>query len=144
MTGRPIDVNFYLEMINGTGAILLVIVLAFFTVYLIEQRRFRKLSWRETIFRPPPGISLLMPMMAIKIGLLLSRGSLWMWRQLANGGHMPAWQLDLALAGTFITSVGLLWLLRVISRARFGEGPWIASAGLVLLYVGANSLGLIP
>jgi hypothetical protein len=122
MTGRPIDVNFYLEMINGTGAILLVIVLAFFTVYLIEQRRFRKLSWRETIFRPPPGISLLMPMMAIKIGLLLSRGSLWMWRQLANGGHMPAWQLDLAL----------------------GEGPWIASAGLVLLYVGANSLGLIP
>ncbi|MCK1670325.1 hypothetical protein [Bradyrhizobium sp. 150] len=144
MTGRQTDVNFYLEMINGSGAILLAIVLAFFTMYLVEQRRFRKLSWRETFFKPPPGVALLMPMMAIKVGLLLSRGSLWIWRQFGNGGHMPAWQMDLTLAGTAITSIGLLWLLRVISRARFGEWPWIASASVVLIYVVFNSLGFIP
>jgi hypothetical protein len=92
------------------------------------------------IIGAPPGIALALPMLVIKIGLLLTRGSLWIWRQFAEGGAMPFWQRDIAIIGAVLTSIGLLWLLRVMSRARFGDWPWIISAMLVVIFVIENGI----
>lgn len=140
-TGRHLsDVNFFLETLNGATSILLAVAIIFLSFYLLDQRRLQSLKWWEMIVTPSPGIALALPMVVIKLGLLLTRGSLWIWRQFSDGGAMPMWQRDLALTGAVLTSIGLLWLLRVMSRARFGDWPWIISAMLVMIYVVANSI----
>jgi hypothetical protein len=134
------DVNFVLETINGSVSILLIVAIAFFVRYLVDQRRLRGLSWREMVLDPPPGINLALPMLVIKVGMLLSRGTLWIWRQFGGGVQMPAWQLDATVLGTAITSLGLLWLLRVLTRGMFGNRVWIVTACVVLLYIAVNSV----
>jgi hypothetical protein len=92
-TGRSLtDVNFVLEAVNGSTSILLAVAIFFLAFYLLDQRKLHSLSWSEMIIGAPPGIALALPMLVIKIGLLLTRGSLWIWRQFAEGGAMPFWQ----------------------------------------------------
>jgi hypothetical protein len=71
--------------------------------------------------------------------LVFTRSAIWIWRQY-GGGQMAAWQLHLVLIGTAITALSVLWLVRVLSRAHFGDWPWIAAACAVLVYIALNTL----
>jgi hypothetical protein len=53
---------------------------------------------------------------------------------------MPFWHRDIAIIGAVLTSIGLLWLLRVMSRARFGDWPWVVSSILLVIYLIGNSI----
>ncbi|WFU42579.1 hypothetical protein QA640_08985 [Bradyrhizobium sp. CB82] len=131
--------NFYLETVNGTIVILLATALAFLSLYIVQQKQALKLAWWKCLTDPPPGIALALPMAAIKAGLVLTRGTLWAWREF-GGEQMTGWQLDLVLTGTAVTALGALSLVRVLSRARFGDWPWIISAMLVVIYITEKSI----
>jgi hypothetical protein len=98
------DLEFYFETINGTLIILLAAALAFLSYYVVDQKRHRGLSWRDCIFDAPPGIGIALPMIGVKLGLLVTRGSRWTWQQFGGGEPMTTWQLHLSLVGTAIAS----------------------------------------
>jgi hypothetical protein len=133
------DLEFYFETINGTLIILLVAALAFLSYYVVDQKRHRGLSWRDCMFGAPPGIGIALPMIGVKLGLLVTRGSRWTWQQFGGGEPMTTWQLHLSLVGTAIASLALLWLVRVLSRAHFGDWPWIAAGSAALAYIIGNT-----
>jgi hypothetical protein len=91
------DLEFYFETINGTLIILLAAALAFLSYYVVDQKRHRGLSWRDCIFDAPPGIGIALPMIGVKLGLLVTRGSRWTWQQFGGGEPMTTWQLHLSL-----------------------------------------------
>ncbi|WP_187399363.1 hypothetical protein [Bradyrhizobium paxllaeri] len=134
------EVNFYLEMINGTSVILIAVLLAFLVTYIKAELHRRDLSWRD-LFDYPAGLSLALSITVAAFGFALTRGSLWVWRQFGSGEQMSEWQLHLALIGSAITSLGILWMIRVLSRPRFGDWPWIAAGSATLLYAAINAVG---
>jgi hypothetical protein len=128
------EMNFVLETINGTALILAVVLLLFLSFYLASELRRRDLSWHD-LFDYPAGMSFALSIAVTNCGVVITRSNLWSWRRLGTGEQMSPWQIDIHLLGTAMTSLGMLWMIRVLSRARFGEWPWITSGGLALIYV---------
>lgn len=128
-------VNLYLELINGVIVILLLIVLAFFAYYLNDLRKDHKLSWWKFMINPLPGVMLAQPMISIKVGVLIASSTVLIWRHYQDGHKMMPWQFDLVVLGAGIIFLSLLWLIRVISHACFGEWPWFVGLCTVSVYV---------
>ena len=62
--GSTVDIDALLNVVMGHVTALLSAERS--TLYLVDQRRWRGLSWREMIFDPPPGINLALPMLVTK------------------------------------------------------------------------------
>ena len=124
----------FLHVTNGTVIILLASVLAVLILYVLEQKQLHGLTWRRCIADPTAGIALALPMIGVKVGMLITRVAVWTWRHM---GDMPLGTLQRALVmtGTIITALSLLSLIRVLSRARLGEWPWVATLSAALAYI---------
>ncbi len=137
------DVNFYLESVNATITILLAAALAFLSVYIVEQKRQRGLTWLACWLGPPPGMALAMPMWTIKLGLVMTRGAIWTLREFSDLDGPIGWELYPLLIGTAISAVGALWLVGVLGRARYGDWPWVAAGCAALAYVALRAIKLV-
>jgi len=71
-----------------------------------------------------------------KTGSFMTRAAVWVWR-LTTGGIEPFTETEkgFLFAGSFLSGVGILLLIRILSRPRFGEWPWIASGIVAYGYV---------
>lgn len=140
MLGREnAELNFILETANGVVLILSFPLLMVLTIYL--KRRFSHAPDHPVYqfkLAVPSAVSLAVALYVDKLGMLLTRLSVWTWRQFGagvSGGPMNEAQHHLLLVGTLLSAVGALWLIRVISRPMFGNWPWIASAVASIIYL---------
>jgi hypothetical protein len=73
-----------------------------------------------------------------KLGVLMTRVSVWTWRRFGDGlvgGPMNDAQLYLLLVGTPLSAIGLLWLIEILSRPRYGNWPWLACVAITLIFL---------
>lgn len=128
------DVNVLLETINGGLSILIAASLLFLLFYIIDHRRnYLKGS-------PSLGMTLAIPMAIIKLGLLISFSSRWYWRFEFFGNWFPGYIKIMLITGSMISSIGFIWLLRILSRPRFGDGPWLTICAIFSLYLVVQSM----
>jgi hypothetical protein len=130
--------NFVLETTNGAVSLLTAFFLIFLTVYLIQEFRARKLTWRKMAAALPVGIAVALALYIEKVGALTTRIIIFIWR--VHGGDIPFSDIELGLLsfGAEATAVGLLMMMRILSRARYGDWPWIVVSLITLVYVGVT------
>ena len=79
-----------------------------------------------------------------KLGVLMTRVAVWLWRRFGNGltaGPMNDIQIYLLLIGTPLSAIGLLWLIRLLSRPMYGDWPWTVTAIIAGLLSRCDLLG---
>jgi hypothetical protein len=76
--------------------------------------------------------------MTVEVGVLLSCGAAWAWRRYGGGGQIAAWQIDALFGGIVIMTVGMVWLVRAISRRDLW---WKVTSAIALFYVAASVIG---
>jgi hypothetical protein len=125
--------NFTLEIINGSISILTFFLLFFLVVYLISDLKREGFSVK-VFFLMSTAVSLVVALFVEKLGALTTRTVIWIWR--AHGGNLPFSTLEdiLLVVGAVFTAAGLVMMIRVLSRPRFGEWPWIVSSVAALDY----------
>ena len=126
-----VNLNFILEQINASTSLLIFFFLCWSSWYLWEFFAYRGYSWRTIFVGLPPAIGLLLILFFEKIGTLMTRATIWAWRA-GTGGTLPFTDTQTAflLAGATFTAIGILFLIRVLSRPRLGEWPWMG-AGII-------------
>lgn len=131
------NLNFILEQINGSTSILTFFFLCWSSWYLWEFFEYRgTYSWRTVFVGLPPAIGLALILYLDKIGTLLTRATVWVWRA-TSGGTVPFTdeQTVFLLMGAVLTEVSILLLIRKLSHPRLGEWPWISSGIIAGAYV---------
>lgn len=136
---RGFDPALPLEILNGVGVILAVCFLIFLTVYLAREHKARNLRLWDWFFRLPPSMHLVVAIYVFDLGVVVRAGVIWIWRRFFAGGDMTLTQLSLLLFGAGIIAIGSLCKIRAISKPTFGNWPWVAALGIVLLYLAVES-----
>lgn len=140
------NLNFTLEQINGSVALLTFFFLCWCSFYLWEFFKYRgTYSWRTALVGLPPAIGLAVVLYVEKSGTLITRAVVWVWRWTTGGVELFTMSQQVFLfIGSALTAAGMLLLIRILTRPRLGEWPWIASglvtAGYVLVSVAIRFL----
>lgn len=132
-------VNFLLQTVNGVVVILTTLALLFLLLYVLEPRH-RRGTWWYDILHPLPGPALAQPMIVIKLGWLLTRAPIWLWRMFTGGAEtgFSVYIQYCIVAGAVVSSIGFVWLIKLISRGRYGHWPWQMSSALITVYALAS------
>lgn len=148
-----LEMNFILETVNGVVMILSAFLLVCLTLYLIMQIRRYKLPWNFVLGMAPTAVPATVLAAVVlgaalyveKTGMLLTRLAVFSWRRFGNGeagGSMNVTEREVLMAGTILSAVGALWLIRILSKPVLGEWPWIVStiigAGYVTIAVAVH------
>jgi len=137
--GSP-ELNFILETINGVVLILSFPLLIVLTIYIISKIRQQKQPLHQALVNAPNStvLALALALYLDKVGVLVTRVAVWTWRHFGDGlkgGPMNDTQVHALLAGTALSAVGLLWLIGILSRPRYGNGPWLACITVTAIYL---------
>lgn len=130
--------NFTLEVINGSVSILTFFLLFFLSVYLASNIQREGFTWKS-FFWMSTAVSLVTALFIEKTGTLASRTVVWIWR--TQGGTLPFTKIEdfFLVIGALLTAIGLIMMIRVLSRPRFGNWPWMVSTIVALDYVGVET-----
>lgn len=123
-----------LEILNGAWAILAFCLLAFLAVYFVGQWRAESLTWRK-LLALPLGMMVALSLFIQNTGGFVSRATVWWWRHFQGGEPLSSLNIYALMVSATIANIGALMVIRVFSRPRFGDGPWLFSLGLALIYV---------
>lgn len=134
------NLNFILEQVNGSVALLTFFFLCFSSWYLWDFLAYRGFAMRAALVGLPPAVTLLLVMDVEKLGTLMTRSVIWGWR-IMGGGLIPFSHAEttILLVGASLTAIGLLLLIRLLSRPYFGEWPWLVSGGISLAQIGIST-----
>jgi hypothetical protein len=124
-----------LEILNGAWSILSLCLLVFLLVYFIGQWRAERLTWKN-ILALPLGMMVAVSLFVQNSGGFASRATVWWWRHFQGGQPLSSLNIYILTASAAVANIGALMVIRVFSRPRFGDGPWLFSLGLTLCYVG--------
>lgn len=136
------SLNFVLEQVNAAASLLTISLLIFLTFYLWDWLVYKgRTPLRAILVGLPPAIALAAILYLEKIGTLLTRSVVWVWRAF-RGGAVPftGGEVFFLLSGAVITSIALLLTIRLLTRPRFGDWPWLASASVTCLYLATTTL----
>lgn len=128
--------EFTLEVMNGSTVILGLFLMMWLFFHLYDMVYVRQeAGWSSVFFGIAGGISLASYILFEQIGETLTRFLIWLWR--VHGAKLPFNQVeDIAFSfGGFFVAVGVLLMIRLLSRPRFGEGPWLAAGISTIAYV---------
>jgi hypothetical protein len=134
--------NFILEQANGSTSVLTFALLVFLTFYLCDWLHYKKMNFLAAFFVGlPPAIALASILYLEKVGTLMTRLVALVWR-MTGGGKTPFTlvQTYFLLAGAIVTAIGLLLMIRLLTMPRFGNWPWLVSAGLAGVFLVVNSV----
>ncbi|HXP66173.1 MAG TPA: hypothetical protein VN815_11925 [Steroidobacteraceae bacterium] len=134
--------NFVLEQVNAAASLLTFSLLIFLTFYLWDWLVYKgRTPWRALLIGLPPAIALAALLYLDKVGTLLTRSVVWMWRVFGEG-VVPFTDAEtfFLLGGSLITSIAVLLMIRLLTRPRFGDWPWMASASITCLYLAVTTL----
>lgn len=137
------SLNFILEQINGAAALLTFCLLVFLTFYLWDWLKYKHTTpLRALLTGLPPAIALAAIIYLETFGTLVTRATVWSWR-LSTRGTAPFTHAETGflLLGAAVTSIAILLMIRLLTRSRFGNWPWMVSASIASGYALA-SLGL--
>lgn len=138
----PKFINDFLEVTNGGTALLLANLIIFLVWSLSDQLRRAGLAWGDLIYKfvvIPVVIQVTVGLLTLVSGICVTRAVVWEWR-LSTAGRLPfsALEISFLCLGSLLTGVGALCLQRVVTRPRFGHGPWIFSVVEGLVFVLAS------
>ena len=125
--------NFILEITNGVVSILVLCLLVWLFEHLRTEFRQRGLTWKMALFGMP-SVAIVAALMLEKSGTAISRIVIFFWRFGGGSFQFTRTQNSLLIVGSLITASGLLWIIAILSRPRYGEWPWRASAVLAASY----------
>ncbi len=123
-----------LEILNGAWSILSLCLLVFLVVYFIGQWRAENLNWKSWASLPL-GMAVALSMFVQNAGGFGSRLTVWSWRHFRPGEALSTTDLYLLIIFAAIANVGALMVIRIFSRPRFGDGPWLASFLIAVIYI---------
>lgn len=128
--------NFTLEIINGANFQLTFLFILWSLFHLYSEFDQRELTWKEALLFP--SISFVIALTSEKFGTAITRGVVWLWRM--GGGNVPFSHVQNALLifGACFTCGGLLWLIAILTKRRFGPWPWRIAALWILLYIAVS------
>jgi hypothetical protein len=124
------NLNFILEQINGAAALLTFCLLVFLSFYLWDWRVYKRPARLRTLLTGlPPALALASIIYLETLGTLITRATVWGWR-LSTRGTVPFTYLETSflLLGAFMTSAGILLMIRLLTSPRFGGWPWKIAA----------------
>lgn len=136
------NLNFILEQVNGVISLLTLSLLGFLTFYLWDWLNYRRTTPARAIARGLPlAIALASLLLLDKLGTLVVRATVWSWRT-STEGKVPFTETEtiFLLLGASIISASLLLLVRLLTRPRFGDWPWVASPVVAAVYVVLTTL----
>jgi hypothetical protein len=125
--------NFTLEVVNGSISILSFFLLFFLGIYLIYDIRREGFSVK-IFFLMSTAVSLVVALFVEKLGTLTTRTVVWAWR--AQGGAVPFTKVEdfFLILGAVFSATGIVMMVRVLSRPRFGDWPWMTASVVMLSY----------
>lgn len=126
--------NTTLEIVNGTVTILTFFLVVWLAIHIFTEFKYRKLTWKFALISLP-SVAFAVALFTDKLGNMVTRVTVLIWRW--TGGNTPFTYLDnwFLIIGTSITSVALLWIIAILSRARYGDWPWHLAGVVTLLYI---------
>lgn len=125
-----------LELLNGAGMVLETCFLGLMVLYLLKETKRRGLGVADWIGgRLPPSMNFALAVMVCDSGVWLRSIVVWSWRRFYDGGGFGNYQLAFLALGALAIVVGSLCKIRAITKPDHGNGPWLASAAAVLLFV---------
>lgn len=127
-------IEYLLEILSGAWSILLLCFMVFLIVYLIGQWRENKLTWKD-LWALPLGMAVAFAMLVQSAGSFSSRATVWFWRHFQGGQPLSDLNIQALAISAFVAAIGILMMIRVFSRPRYGELPWIVSAAITAIYV---------
>ena len=116
-----------LAVINGVWGLLAFALALVTVVYVYQEGTERRLTIRQWLFGMPLGMRVAVAIMIIAFGVVLTRGTIWVWRTLYGGGPFTQTMLALLLTGAVLGAVGFLCAIREISKPLYGDWPWLAA-----------------
>jgi hypothetical protein len=122
--------NLFLLVMNNNFSIVIVFLLISAVSYIAWQIQELGLPLHRLVWNIPLGIGVAMALSTDHFGNLIVRIAVASWR--AMGGDDPWGQGQLVAigVGSIIGLFGLFWLIRFISRPRFGERMWLTALAL--------------
>ena len=114
--------------------------LACMAVYLWRETARRGLGVRAWFLHMPPSMHLAIAIFVFDSGVWLRSAVIWGWRRFFGAGDFGAMQLSLLAYGGAVIVIGSLCKIRAITKPDYGNGPWLASAGAVALFLGVSLL----
>lgn len=139
------NLNFILEQVNAAASLLTFSLLIFLTFYLWDWLKYKgSTPWRALLVGLPPAIALAAILYLEKIGTITTRTVVWVWRAL-RGGAVPFSNIEMffLLAGALLTSFAMLLMIRLLTKPRFGDWPWLASASVTCIYLAASTFAKV-
>lgn len=136
------NLNFVLEQVNAAAALLTFSLLVFLTFYLWDWLRYKgRTPFRALLIGLPPAIALAAILYLDKIGTMMNRMVIWVWRAF-KGGAVPFNNIEMGflLGSAVLTSLAMLLMIRLLTRPRFGDWPWLASASVTCIYLAVTTL----
>ncbi len=135
------NVNVLFEIVNGAWAIGLTFFIIFLIHYLFENRIDRDMTFWQWVSGAHQSPSVIAAQVAVALlisdtGNWIVRGSVWIWRETTGGaGTIPPAFIWPIMIGGSIGAIGILCKLRVFSRQRFGNWPWLTCGCTLVLFV---------
>lgn len=107
-------------ILRGAAIILDAIFICLLASYLIRETRRRHLRARDWVVMLPPPMHFAVSVIVCDLGVLI---------------YLAGWDVPaIRLAGVGVILTGALCKIRSISKPDYGDGPWLLSAGAVLIF----------
>lgn len=127
-------IEYVLEILSGCWSILSICFLVFLISYLVGQYRENKLTAND-LWSLPLGMVVAVSLVVQNFGSLTSRLTIWIWRHFYTGTPLSMVELYALALSAFVAGIGTLMLIRVFSKPRYGDFPWIFSAAITAAYI---------
>lgn len=122
------------EMANGVWSILAFWLSIFLTHHLFIVWRQRRIPVTRFV-KLPLSMQLAMGMLVVTLAIFITRSIVWWQRYSHNGVLNDHATATLAfLVGTGIGIIGLLVILRTVSKPIHGHWPWLSALASVIAY----------
>jgi hypothetical protein len=127
-------IEYILEVLSGSWSILSLCFLIFLVVYLVGQYRDNELTYRD-LWGLPLGMVVAIALIVQNTGSFASRVTVWAWRHFHGGSSLTSLNLTAMAISAFVAGVGTLMLIRVFSKPRYGDLPWMLLAAITAVYI---------
>lgn len=117
------------ELINGLITINLLFLIAMFLFHFHAEFTRRELTWYFALVGLP-SVAIVAAMFVEKAGMLTM-----IWAQYIGSPPFTGLEIAVLIIGSMFTLLGLQWTIAILSRQRFGNGPWLIAVGVSLCYV---------
>lgn len=133
------DANLLLELSNGTWSILAFCACFFLAFHILDIGERRHIHIRRWFSDLPQSLQLAVGIFTVCVGIAVGRPAIWFWRFTTGGNLQNFDEIRFPLIlGAAIGCVGLICIIRVVTRPMQSNWPWISSIVLVLAYVAAT------